>query len=398
MPELQPVLSEGGEVRYLVASSTEFTLLTTPDLCTAHTYLWYSDSARRLRDLVLTFEEFRVEVPQWLDLTPSTTYYTVEDLSEYVRYLAQLLRDKLEGKTVLLSYSGGKDSTAALITLTHLTQYLNLRLKVLYVHIPYLESEENIEFVEEVARRLSIEIEVREPPRKLFRKYLERYGLPYRRNRWCTYFKVRILREFRREVRPDYEVKGDRITECRKRYVRLLKYLERQLYLSGREFRPTYTFTLLDVVRICREHNLVHPDYLRGLPRVSCTYCPYKAVQEFWYSAPVEDPGYIESVLRREYYRWYVDYVEYEDFTTYSLWRYVPKVAKMFTRLRTNAPVTTPHLTLTQVQEYYRSTWVRPLPETKYVDLHQYLTELRRVEEKLRNLLTPLPTPPTLQH
>ena len=76
----------------------------------------------------------------------------------------------------------------------------------------------------------------------------------------------------------------------------------------------------MDVVKVCKEFQLVNPQYLDGFTRVSCVFCPYKTLYELNLEKidKVDDPGFIESILRRSYDRWYRGEVKFEDFINYS--------------------------------------------------------------------------------
>jgi len=143
------------------------------------------------------------------------------------------------------------------------------------------------------------------------------------------------MKDLKRRVNADFEVMGDRLTEAGKRYKRYLRLARKEAILAGKKFRPVLLMSVIDIVRVCKEAGIIHPDYLRGSPRVSCVYCPYRAVHEFRIEClNVEDQGLIDSVLKSSYRRWYAKHISYEDYVTYALWRYVPTVAKMFVKLR----------------------------------------------------------------
>ncbi|RLE54657.1 MAG: hypothetical protein DRJ40_10495 [Thermoprotei archaeon] len=388
MTEPQPVITSN-KVTKFICSSCEFTGYLTLDGEVSELYLWLDDLGIEVLELVknrvLKLGDYVVDREQWFEYTTPTPYSIVPDLDSYVRYLQQFVGKHIEGKTLLLSYSGGKDSTAALIILLKLQELVRFRLHVCYVHIPYLEPKINVDYVMEIGKRLGIDIEVLEPPRWIVRKYLMKEGLPYRRSRWCTYLKVRPLRSIRKVIGADFEVTGDRLLECRKRFKRLMALLERSTFISGKEFRPIYPLTIVDIVKICRESTgIVHPQYLRGFSRVSCTYCPYRSTYEVLISSvdEVEDPGLIDSVLRMSYEKWYRDYVDFSDFIRYGLWRYVPKVAKMFSLLRDSIRKEIEKgcargaVKLGEVTDAYRSIWVKELPQFPTVSIevfHEFL-------------------------
>ncbi len=269
-----------------------------------------------------------VPLRSWTASPPYVHARAVADLDEYADYLARLVGRELRGKTVLLGFSGGKDSVAALVTLLRLQERVDFRLHVMYIHIPFLESPRSVRFVETVARRLGIEIDIREAPRRVMKTLLKWKGMPRRGFRFCTMYKARPMRELRKKDPSVIEVVGDRLTESPKRFERLTKALAARIVLAGRKFRPTYLFTLLDVVEIVRETGLIHPDYLDGIPRVACNLCPYRALYEFTVdTSEPEDPELIERVLDKMWRKWY-SWTSYETFAEQRLWRFSVPVAK----------------------------------------------------------------------
>ena len=327
-----------------------------------------------------------LDIGQWFENIVIAPFYVIEDLDEYVKLLASLVGDKIRNKSIILSFSGGKDSTTALIVLLKLQELVPFKLHVCYTYLPYLDNVKNIDYIDRVSEKLGVHIEVLSPPRSIVRKYLAEEGLPYRRARWCTYLKVRPLREYAKKHGVEYKAVGDRLTECEKRWKRLLEAAARRTFIEKRELRPTFVLTLLDVIKICREYELVHPLYLRGLTRVSCVFCPYKTLYELKLETidEVEDPGLIETILRRSWLKWYYDAVPYEDFIELHLWRYVPNVAKMFTELRKYVKRKynvdeKGRITKKEIAETYSRVWLVQLPRLPTVDLVQLMHKIKRI-------------------
>jgi len=182
-------------------------------------------------------------------------------------------------------------------------------------------------------------------------------------------------------------VVGDRLTECEKRWKRLLEAAVKQEFLKGKEFRPTYVLTLLDIVKICREYGLIHPLYLRGLSRVSCVFCPYKTLYELKLETidEVEDPGFMETILRRSWLKWYYDAVSFEDFVELHLWRYVPNVAKMFVEFRKLVKKkigTENRIPKEEIAKKYRSIWTETLPKLQTVNIEDLIRNVKRINLK----------------
>ena len=116
------------------------------------------------------------------------------------------------------------------------------------------------------------------------------------------------------------------------------------------------------MVLAVRERGLVHSDYLKGLLRVSCRYCPYKGLAELLVELREgPDPGLIEAVLRREWSRWYRDHVPYEAFVSERLRRYVPRVARMFYLAKRGLAKGEPELGPEDAAKLHSSVWTAPL-------------------------------------
>ncbi len=393
MVEFYPIV-EHGYITGFIASHCDFTCtVTDSDFTRLHVFAWFGDFAVDVTDVfqecggVARFSGYVLDIGQWFENIVIAPFYVVEDLDEYVKFLASIVGAKIRDKSIVLSFSGGKDSTAALIVLSKLQEYVPFKLHVCYTYLPYLENVKTLDYVSEVSNKLGVHIEVLSPPRNIVRKYLAKEGLPYRRARWCTYLKVRPLRDYAKKNNIELRVVGDRLTECEKRWKKLLEAAVKQEFLKGKEFRPTYVLTLLDVVKICREHELIHPLYLRGLSRVSCVFCPYKTLYELKLETidEVEDPGFIETILRRSWLKWYYDTVSYEDFTELHLWRYVPNVAKMFVEFRKFIKKKTgikDKLPKEEVSKKYRTIWTEPLPKLQKINIEDIVRNIKRINLK----------------
>ncbi|PCN51004.1 hypothetical protein B6U99_01680 [Candidatus Geothermarchaeota archaeon ex4572_27] len=336
MAEPLPALDRGRVV--LVASSADVTRLADYDSGCSRWYLWSGDAAydvtEHAREGVLRAGGYYLNLERLLGGTPQVFCRTVGSIEEYVGWLAEGLLGKIEGKKLMLSYSGGKDSTAALAVLLRLMERASFRLHVVHVHMPYIEPEDNVRFVEFAARRLGVDIEVVEPSRAVMRRYLLEEGLPYRRGRWCTYLKTRPLKVRAKRGGVDILVIGDRALEAGKRFHRLMGRLVSGQLLKGKKLYIIAPLTVVDVVSMAKECGVVHPDYLAGITRVSCYYCPYRSVFELMLVRPrLEDEGLVEEAMRREWRRWYSD-IPWEDFKLHHLWRYIPKMARAMLRVK----------------------------------------------------------------
>jgi len=391
MVEFYPVIFNNS-ITELVASYGEFTCISSPDLKQFKLFLWFNDYAIDVTEIfkkwngVIKFDNYVLDISQWFETIVYSIFQTFENLDNYIQLLRDVLGKVIEGKSIILSLSGGKDSTAALITLLKLQEYVNFRLYVCYTYMPFLENIETLKFIDYVHEKLGIEIEILSPPKNIVVKYLKKFGLPYRRSRWCTYLKVRPLREFMKKHNIQFRVVGDRFTECEKRWKRLLLHVLKQEFYSKKEIRPTFTFTLIDVVKLCKMYNLVNPQYLQGFSRVSCVFCPYKTLYELKLEKidNVEDPGFIESIIKQTYSKWYKNVCELNEFIDYNLWRYVPNVAKMFIKFRNyirNCKEVNfeNKISIQEISQKYSSLWTSELPKIKVISINEIDKSIIRI-------------------
>ncbi|AEM38983.1 phosphoadenosine phosphosulfate reductase [Pyrolobus fumarii 1A] len=356
MSEALPVF-EAGRLTGFVASSADFTVYGRVG-SGRRLYLWSGGAAGPVEWRVYEVEGFRVEPSVWAVYAPLEAWRRLGSLEGLVSWLAREAGHRLQGKKLLLSFSGGKDSTAALIVLDALYEKIDFKLEVVHVHMPYLEPEYHVDEALRLASRLGYNVEVIEPPRRVLARRLLEEGLPWRRARWCTYYKTRPLEEHFERIQADYMVVGDRIGESLMRS----KRLRADTLFERNRFEPIKHLTLIDVVLLVRSLGLTHRDYQAGLTRVSCRYCPYKSLAEMLIDERLggdEDPGLIEEVLRREWRRWYHD-IPLEEFLSEHYWRYTPRVARAFHRLK-RLLKPEPELDARRAAELHSSVWTTPI-------------------------------------
>ena len=355
MSEALPVY-EGGRLAGFVATSTEFSVVGLAGRG-RRLHLWSPEGGYEVPWSPIDAGGFVIDPGVWAVYAPLEAWRSLTHLEDLVGLLARLAGPRLEGRRLLLSYSGGKDSTAALIVLDALYERLRFRLDVVHVHMPYLEPEWHIDEAIRLAERLGYSVEVLEPPRRILARRMLEEGLPWRRARWCTYYKTRVLDEWFRRRGYDYMVVGDRVGESIARSRRL----KPGDFFDGERFEPIKYLSLLDVVALVRSTGLVHREYLRGVTRVSCRYCPYRSLPELLIdgSEGDEDPGLVEEVLRREWRRWYRS-IPFRDFLANHYWRYPPRIAEAFHRAKRRLrgePSLSPH----SLAELNRSVWEAPI-------------------------------------
>jgi 3'-phosphoadenosine 5'-phosphosulfate sulfotransferase (PAPS reductase)/FAD synthetase len=395
--EPYPVVS-GGSIVGFVASSPDITVVYDATGKPVRTVVWYSRLEGAVVDKVASSGVLRapngdyIDVRQWFEDLPRLGFYTFRALDEHLEWLENVLRGRVEGRRVAVMYSGGKDSYVALVVLSRLSERLRFRLYTLYSHMPVLEPEENVDIARKHAERIGVEFIDVSPPERIVLRYLYTEGLPYRGARWCTYLKTRPLREEAKRLQVDFMVRGDRLVEAGKRLRRLYRAAVEGKIVEGKQLRPTFTWTVLDVVKVARVTGYSHPDYLRGIPRVSCSYCPYKALYEYSATRPTGWEGLLEEILKREYRIWYRDKgVSWEGFRRLMLWRFPPRaarawesVAQWLEKLAERGEVDV--VAAQEVLRMNASMWVEPLPNAPIVSLEDLLRKLASysVEENSR--------------
>ena len=388
--ERYPGLDASGRVTGYAVSSVEFSVLYTPDGGLRGSYMWITpDYAVRVDEFisqgVLRVGDVSIEYARLVEDIPWPLVYVARDLGSYIDWVAGRHGEELRGKTIMVNYSGGKDSTAVLAVVAGLRERVEgLEAYAVYSHVSFLEPVRNIDFAVEAAKRLGVDIEVVEADRELMRKRLLEEGLPYRGRRWCTYMKLRPIKRLKKQLKPDSIADGDRMTEAFKRFMRLYQMSPRtpRLYSGGR-LRPIYIWTLLDIVLNVRRLGLVHPDYLEGLPRVACMMCPYKALHEFNERQLdlLEDPGLIEDAIKASYRRWYDPAkIPWEEFREQHLWRHHPVVAeKMLRAKRLLQRMNLEEIDRSMVEAVYRSLWLNPLPRAPSIEPEEAVEKLSSI-------------------
>lgn len=349
--EAYPIL-DGKTVKGFVRTFSDFVELENSGR--KRVYLWSESYGFRLKEPG-NFYRAVYEAP----LTPSRVE-PVEDLVEKrVSEALASLGNTLRGKRVMADLSGGKDSTAQLVLLARLQELVDFKLFAVYVHVPFLEPLENIDYAEKIAEKLGVELYYTEADRKMMAFYLAREGLPQRGARWCTYLKTRALREVRKKLGADFEAKGDRMLESGKRMEKLGSFARRGLFAQGKTLNLIYDFSALDTACVVKKLGLVHPHYLLGIPRVSCRFCPYRGLYELEASRnqEVEDIGLVEYSARRAYRKLYSTVAPWDMFWDLALWRFQPTLARWRVQEIRNTDYTD-IVSLSEVAEAFRSIWV----------------------------------------
>ncbi|ASJ05323.1 phosphoadenosine phosphosulfate reductase domain-containing protein [Thermococcus barossii] len=193
----------------------------------------------------------------------------VELNRDYVEAFAEASRAflrRFEGHDIVVPWSGGKDSTAALL----LAREVFDEVTAVYVRMEY-EMPGTDEYVEGLAKKLGVNLIRVDVPMPL-----ERYGMPTHHNRWCTRLKVEALYKAASEFERPLLIVGDRDGESARRRLKP-PVLERRNEILGRflEVMPVkfWSGMMVQLFILMRGIRL-HPLYYEGFYRLGCTVCP----------------------------------------------------------------------------------------------------------------------------
>ncbi|MHA1617374.1 MAG: phosphoadenosine phosphosulfate reductase domain-containing protein [Candidatus Njordarchaeales archaeon] len=387
MGEYYPVFDNGEVKAFINAGGDVISML---DSHGEKFFLWISRSegvniSTLLRGRYLVVDDRKLWIARLLDPAPTLYGYVAYNLDAYVDFLASKVREKLRYKKVLLSFSGGKDSIASLVVLLKLQEHIPFDLFVVYSYVPYLESLRNDRFIDYIERKLNIDIERVEAPRDIMKRVLFDSGLPFRGYRWCTYLKIKPIRKLKREKRIDFEVSNERLFEASKRFKSLLSYARQGIFISGGQFKPMYPLTILDVIKLNREINLVHPDYLNGCSRISCALCPYRMIYEIKEGyKDVEDPGVIEKALQIGYEKFYKARIDWDTYLEHELWRFHPEQAELLSRIikKLKKREYEEKISEETIRELISNPWMVDLPSHPIISLDTIFVKAREWSRK----------------
>lgn len=171
--------------------------------------------------------------------------------------------------TVIIPWSGGKDSTAALIMA--LKTYPKDIVKPIYVDTG-VDFPCNRSYVMEVSEKLGVEpyIAYAGVDKALLN---DSKPLPTHENRWCTGLKIDAIRNMVREIGVGniLVVTGDRDAESLRRSERPQKRFEEE----GLVITPLKLWSTLHVQLYLLLNNIpLNPLYLHGFYRIGCYICP----------------------------------------------------------------------------------------------------------------------------
>lgn len=192
-------------------------------------------------------------------------------LSLYEKISIKILEKYREwADTVIVPWSGGKDSTATL--LLTLKVFSKNKVKTIYADTG-TEFPWTHKYINEIAERLGVEV---------IRVYAgidkgildEGYPMPRHDNRWCTYRKIKAIEETIGKLSDGniLLVKGDRDGESRARSMRPPIYVENENKIV---VTPIKFWSAAHIQLYMLLNNIeLNPLYYKGFYRIGCYICP----------------------------------------------------------------------------------------------------------------------------
>lgn len=175
---------------------------------------------------------------------------------------------------IIVSVSGGKDSTATVLALRE----AGVSCRLVFADTGW-EAPETYAHLEHLREKLG-PIDVVSAERTMADAIRHRAGFPSRMQRWCTReLKVLPLREYHDRFDSTVSVLGIRADESESRSS--LPEWEDSDRWGGLVWRPILRWSVADVLAIHHRHGVeVNPLYKRGHNRVGCYPCIYAAKDE----------------------------------------------------------------------------------------------------------------------
>ncbi|MDI9619865.1 MAG: phosphoadenosine phosphosulfate reductase family protein [Candidatus Nezhaarchaeota archaeon] len=223
-------------------------------------------------------------------------------LEEKERKAIELILEVCTGydKPILVSFSGGKDSLAALLLVKKALSKIGKEYSVVFSDTG-IEYPETKEYVEEVLKSIGLRdklIKVSGPVD--FFKAIELFGPPARDFRWCC--KTCKLAPLARVVK---ELGGECLTFIGSRSVESSKrkrqgWMWKSIWVKGqRGVSPIYDWSTLDVwLYLIKEGVKVNPLYLKGLERIGCWVCPSMDVAEMMLAREIMGEAWTDYARR----------------------------------------------------------------------------------------------------
>lgn len=180
------------------------------------------------------------------------------------------LPPEIAGLPLILSISGGKDSTACALALRE----AGLEYRMVFADTGW-EAQETYKHIDVLMKKLG-PIDVVGVTGGMVARIKHRAGFPARMQRWCTKeLKIEPIQAYHRATADDtVSVVGVRAAESESRAK--MTELEDDTRWGGWVWRPILRWTVEEVLAIHHRHGIeVNPLYKRGHDRVGCYPCVY---------------------------------------------------------------------------------------------------------------------------
>ena len=200
------------------------------------------------------------------------------------------------GEQVYVAFSGGADSTAALLLAV---EALGAgRVVAVYVDTG-IEFPETRRHVERIASKLGVDLVVVESEGRFWREIARRKP-PSRDSRWCTaILKIEPLRLFYSRLKPKLIIEGVRGFESLTRLT-LGDVTRSPVAPTARRAFPIYEWSRLEVQLYLRWKRVeLNPLYDEGLTRIGCIVCPAMHMYELFEVARRRHPALFEGIIER---------------------------------------------------------------------------------------------------
>lgn len=185
-------------------------------------------------------------------------------------------RERIAGRALVLSVSGGKDSTAAGLWLME----QGMDFEPVHMATGWEHPDTDAYVAVTLPRVLGRPVRVLKPARDMAALIRHKRMFPSRLRRYCTEdLKVRPMAAYLATLNDPVNVLGIRADESQAR----AKLPEWEQWAAGDcdVWRPLLRWTVDDVIAIHRKHNVVpNPLYFKGAERVGCFPCIFARKEE----------------------------------------------------------------------------------------------------------------------
>ncbi|MGC8584916.1 MAG: phosphoadenosine phosphosulfate reductase family protein [Thermoplasmata archaeon] len=221
---------------------------------------------------------------------------------------------KLDGKNVLVSFSGGKDSLVSL----YLTILSGIRFRAFFLNTG-LEFPETVDYVRKISIKYGIDMDIIDSGNSFFNA-LEHFGPPGRDYRWCCKVcKLGPTTRYLIDKGEVYVIIGQRKYESFTRY-RNSNYWENEWVPNQKAFSPIQEWDSLSVWLYILFKKLEYNTwYERGMWRIGCYLCPSQDMGDF---EIVREYNEKFSEWENYLYKYFRKYDNSEMMVSHGLWRW----------------------------------------------------------------------------